>query len=425
METGETATRDPPQILRHLFDTAVAACHPARVVPSALPPRPAGRIVVLGAGKASAAMAAAVEQAWGPPLEGAIVTRYGHSAPTRFIEIVEAGHPLPDAAGAQAAERALASAHALGANDLALILLSGGGSALWSAPIPPITLAEKQALTRALVLSGASIADINCVRKHLSLIKGGRLAAAAYPARTLTLAISDVPGDDISVLASGPTVADATTQNDAKRILARYNIVTPWSVAHVLNTPANESIKPGDHHLGHTDAHIIARGADALAAAADAARKLGIDVLILGTDIEGDARHVAQSHAEIVQSTARPAKPLLLLSGGELTVTVKGGGRGGPNRQYLLALARVLGGTGNVWALACDTDGIDGSDDTAGAWIDPATLARAQTMGLDPVAAEQENDAGTFFAKLGQSVVSGPTRTNVNDFRAILVMPND
>jgi len=416
---------DPAKTLRRLFDVAVAACHPSRVVAKALPKRPPGRVVVLGAGKASAAMAAAVEDAWGAPLEGLIVTRYGHGAATRDIEVIEAGHPLPDAAGAQAAQRALAFAQALTPNDLALVLLSGGGSALWSAPIAPISLAEKQSLTRALVLSGAAIGEINCVRKHLSAIKGGRLAAAAYPARVLTLAISDVPGDDISVLASGPTVADPTTQNDAKRILSRYGIATPWSIASVLNSPANESIKPGDPRLSTSEAHIVARAADALAAASDEAHRLGFDIRILGVDIEGDARDVARSHAEIVAGTATPQKPLLFLSGGELTVAVKGTGRGGPNRQYLLALARALNAMPNVWALACDTDGIDGSDDVAGAWIDSATLARVQVLGLDAAAADLDNDAGTFFDKLGQAIVTGPTRTNVNDFRAVLMMPGD
>lgn len=417
--------RTPPQILRDLFDAGVSACHPANVVPAALPPRPPGRIVVLGAGKAAAAMAAAVEAAWGAPLEGLVVTRYGHGAPTKWIDVVEAGHPLPDTAGTIAAERALKLARELDENDFALVLLSGGGSALWSAPIPPITLAEKQALTKELVLSGASIAEINCVRKHLSSIKGGRLATAAYPARILTLAISDVPRDDVSVLASGPTVADTSTQNDAKRILANYGIATPVSVASVLNDPKHESIKPGDPRLAQSDMHIIARGADALKAANKVATRLGFDVLLLGNDIEGDARQVARSHAETIRSLQRATKPLLLLSGGELTVAVKGEGRGGPSRQYLLALARALDGRPGVWALACDTDGIDGSDEAAGAWIAPDTIARARAQGLDPNAVEQANDAGTFFDALGQSIVTGPTRTNVNDFRAILVLPGN
>lgn len=417
--------RTPVEILRSLFDAAVAACHPSRVVPAALPPRPAGRIIVLGAGKASAAMAAAVEAAWGAPLEGLVVTRYGHGAPTKWIEIVEADHPLPDSAGAQSAKRALALVQNLTSNDLVLALLSGGGSALWSAPIPPITLAQKQALTKALVLSGAPIAEINCVRKHLSLIKGGRLAHAAYPARIMTLAISDVPQDDISVIASGPTIADATTQNDAKRILSIHEIATTPSVASVLNDPRYESIKADDPRLAKGEARVIARGVNALEAASREAHRLDYDVLVLGTDIEGDARQVGRNQAEIVRSLGKPKKPLLLLSGGELTVSVKGKGRGGPNRQYLLALARSLQGAQGIWAIACDTDGIDGSDDIAGAWITPDTLPRAARLGLDPAALEQANDAGTFFDALGQSVVTGPTRTNVNDFRALLVMPDN
>ncbi|MBI1212820.1 MAG: DUF4147 domain-containing protein [Alphaproteobacteria bacterium] len=417
--------RTPPEILSDLFEIAVAACHPSRVVPKALPPRPSGRVIVLGAGKASAAMAAAVEDAWGAPLEGLVVTRYGHGIPTKWIQIVEAGHPLPDAAGAQSAQQALASVHELSADDVVVVLLSGGGSALWSAPIPPVTLAEKQALSKSLILSGAAIGEINCVRKHLSLIKGGRLAAAAYPARVITLAISDVPRDDISVLASGPTVTDTTTQNDAKRILTAHGITTPPSIAAILNDRRYESIKPGDPRLANSEATIIARGMDALSAASKEAHRLGFDVLILGADVEGDSRQVARNHAEIVRGLKRPKKPLLLLSGGELTVTVKGDGRGGPNRQHLLALARALQGAQRTWAIACDTDGIDGSDDAAGAWIGPDTLVRAQQLGLDPASAEQRNDAGTFFDKLGQSVVTGPTRTNVNDFRAILVMPDN
>jgi hydroxypyruvate reductase len=417
--------RTPIEILRHLFDVAVAACHPARVVPAALPPRPAGRIIVLGAGKASAAMAAAVESAWDAPLEGHVVTRYGHGAPTKWIEVIQAGHPLPDSAGAEAADRALARVQGLTADDAVLVLLSGGGSALWSAPIPPITLAEKQALTKALVLSGASIGDINCVRKHLSRIKGGRLAAAAHPARVVTLAISDVPHDDISIIASGPTVADSTTQHDATRILTNFGIETPTNVASVLNDRKFESIKPNDPRLAATSASVIARGADALQAVSKEARRLGFDVLVIGTDVEGDASEIARQQAAVVRGIERPAKPLLLLSGGELTVAVKGNGRGGPNRQYLLSLARAFDGRRNTWAIACDTDGIDGSDDTAGAWIAPDTIERARQLGLDPAGADRANDAGTFFDSLGQSVVTGPTRTNVNDFRAILVMPGN
>lgn len=415
---------DAPVKLRRLFDTAVAACHPARVLPPALPPRPAGRIVVVGAGKAAAAMAAAVEEAWGPPLSGVVVTRYRHSVPTRHIEVVEAGHPFPDAAGAQAAQRALELVRGLTASDLVLVLLSGGGSALWGAPLSPLTLDEKQAITKALILSSASIREINCVRKHLSAIKGGRLAVAAHPARVLSLAISDVAGDDPSVIASGPTVADPTTQSDALNILQRYGVAVPAHALAVLENPSLESVKQNDPRLARAEYSLVARGADAIAAAADEARRIGLDPQILGVNIEGDARHVARAHAEIALHAEPKEKPLVLLSGGELTLNVKGRGRGGPNREYLLALARALNGAPGIFAFAADTDGVDGSDDTAGAWIAPDTLARAQQLGLDPQQSAADNDAGGFFSALDQAVVTGPTRTNVNDFRAILIAPS-
>ena len=412
---------DAPADLRRLFDAAVAACHPARLVPGALPARPVGRIIVVGAGKASAAMAAAVEAAWGPPLTGIVVTRYGHSVPMKHIEIVEAGHPLPDSAGAEAARRALELVSGLSADDFVLVLLSGGGSALWSAPLAPLTLAEKQALTRALVLSSASIQEINCVRKHLSAIKGGRLAATAYPARVLALAISDVAGDDPSVIASGPCVGDATTQGDARAILAKYAIDVPANATLVLATLASESVKPDDARLSSSACRIVARSADALAAAADAAHAMGWDTKLIGVNLEGDARQVARVQAEIALHMPRGPRPMVLLSGGELTLHVAGAGRGGPNREYLLALAQALGGAHGIWAFAADTDGIDGNDDTAGAWIAPDTLAQAKALGLDPRASAGDNDAGGFFAALGHAVVTGPTRTNVNDFRAILI----
>ncbi len=414
---------EAPANLRRMFDAAVAACHPSRVVPGALPARPPGRIVVVGAGKASAAMAAAVEDAWGPPLSGLVVTRYGHGVATRFVEVIEAGHPLPDQAGADGAHRALQFVSGLTHEDFVLALLSGGGSALWGAPLAPLTLGEKQSITRALVLSGASIQEINCVRKHLSAIKGGRLAAAAYPARVLALAISDVAGDDPSVIASGPCVGDPTMQGDARAILAKHRIDVPANALRVLENPAFESVKPDDPRLLRAACRVIARAADALAAAADEAHALGFDTKIIGVNVEGDARHVARVHAEIAAHTSRGPRPLVLLSGGELTLHVTGKGQGGPNREYLLALARALHGTDDVWALAADTDGIDGSDDVAGAWIAPDTLSRARQMGLDPQAFADDNDAGGFFAALGQAVVTGPTRTNVNDFRAILIAP--
>ncbi len=413
---------DAPEALRRLFDAAVIACLPARVVPPALPTRPKGRVVVVGAGKAAAAMAAAVEAAWGP-VEGLVVTRYGHGVPTRFVEVIEAGHPLPDAAGRDAAARALGLVAPLGEGDFVLALLSGGGSALWSAPQAPLMLEEKQAMTRALVLSSASIAEINCVRKHLSAIKGGRLAAAANPARMLALAISDVAGDDLSVIASGPTVGDPTTQRDALDILAKCNVAVSEHAARVLSGRANESLKPGDARLARAETQIIARGADALSAAADEAHRLGFVTKIIGVNLEGDARRLGRTHAEIALHTLAGAQPVVLLSGGELTLTVQGQGHGGRNREYLLAMADALQGAANIWALAADTDGIDGSDDTAGAWIGPETLVRARALGLDVKTCAKENDSGRFFATLGQGIVTGPTRTNVNDFRAILITP--
>jgi hydroxypyruvate reductase len=368
-------------------------------------------------------MAAAVEDAWGP-VEGLVVTRYGHGVATRAIEVIEAGHPLPDAAGRDAAARALELVAPLGDGDVVLALLSGGGSALWSAPLAPLTLAEKQAITRALVLSSATIGEINCVRKHLSAIKGGRLAAAAYPARVHALAVSDVAGDDLSVIASGPTVGDPTTQRDALDILARYNVAAGEHAMRVLRAPENESLKPGDLRLARTETRIIARGADALSAAADEAHRLGLVTKIIGVNVEGDARRVGRTHAEIALHTPAGAQPVLLLSGGELTLSVQGQGRGGRNREYLLAMAEALQGASNIWALAADTDGIDGNDDAAGAWIGPDTLAKARALSLDARAAMNANDSGRFFAALGQSIVTGPTRTNVNDFRAILITPN-
>lgn len=368
-------------------------------------------------------MAAAVEDAWGPPLEGLVVTRYGHGVPTRMIDVIEAGHPLPDEAGANAAARVLASVRGLTERDFVLVLLSGGGSALLSAPLPPLSLIQKQAITRALVLSSASIREINCVRKHLSAIKGGRLAAAAYPARLLTLAISDVAGDDASTIASGPTVGDPTTQRDALDILAKYGVPVPAEAQRVLADPACASIKPDDPLLARAEFKIVARGADALAAAADEAHRLGIETKMLGVNVEGDARAVARTHAEIARHAHASGRPLVLLSGGELTLNVSGAGRGGPNREYLLALLLALEGASNIWALAADTDGIDGSDDTAGAWIGPETAPQARALGLDPRACQQANDSGRFFAALSQDILTGPTRTNVNDFRALLIMP--
>jgi hydroxypyruvate reductase len=385
--------------LRELFDAALAAVHPAVCLPPQLPD-PAtvkGRIVVVGAGKAAAAMAQAVENAWGNELHrvtGLVVTRYGHGAPTRRIAVVEAAHPVPDAAGQDAARRILALVQGLGEDDLVLALMSGGGSALLALPAPGITLAEKQARTRELLKNGASIHEINAERKRMSAIKGGKLAAAALPARVLTLAISDVPGDDPATIASGPTV------------------------------PA-----PGEPAFGRCETRLIATATDALNAAAEAARRQGVTPLVLGDRIEGEAREVAKAMAGIALSCRANGLPLappcVILSGGETTVTVRGSGRGGRNAEFLLALALALKGHGNevrgIHAIACDTDGIDGSEDNAGALIGPETLA--QTGEMDARARLMDNDADSFFAARGDLVVTGPTRTNVNDFRAILIEP--
>lgn len=416
---------DAPEILRQILASAVRSVHPDRVVRPALPPCPAGRVVVTGAGKAAAAMAYAVEQAWDRPLEGEVVTRYGHGAPTRFIQVREARHPIPDSAGLTSAVHALQVASGLNETDTLLVLLSGGGSALWSAPLAPLSLSDKQSVTKALVLSGATIAEINCVRKHLSAIKGGRLAAAAYPARVITLAISDVTSDDPSVIASGPTVGDETTQADALEILRRYNVPLSDAVRRVLSDPLAESVKPSDARLSKSEYRLIARGGDALSAACDAAHGLGIDTQVLGVRVEGDARRVGLMHGEIARHHDMLARPLLLLSGGELTVSVRGSGQGGPNREYLLGLLAALHGCDGVWALAADTDGIDGSDEAAGGWIGPDTLGRARQLGLDLAQCVNDNDSARFFRTLGQEIISGPTRTNVNDLRAILILPKN
>ncbi len=413
---------DARVLLRSLFDAAVAAAMPAQVVPPNLPPPPKGRTIVIGAGKAAAAMAAAVEQHWAGPLSGLVVTRYGHAVPTKRIAVVEAGHPVPDAAGTDAAERILRLVGEAGADDLVLCLISGGGSALLALPAPGLTLADKQAVTRALLHSGATISEINTLRKHLSAIKGGRLAAAAWPARLVTLAISDVPGDDPGTIASGPTVADPTTFADARATLARYAIAPPSAVARHLEAAADESPKPGDPRLNASEFRIIARPAQSLAAAVERARAAGYRPLILGDDLEGEARELGREHARLALGR-RNAAPLCILSGGETTVTVTSQGRGGRNSEYLLGLALELSGAAGIYALAADTDGIDGSEDNAGALLTPDSLARAAAKGIDGAACLARNDAYGFFAALGDLVVSGPTLTNVNDFRAVLVAP--
>jgi glycerate 2-kinase len=411
----------PRDLLRSLFDAAVAAADPAVCVPAHLPPRPKGRVVVVGAGKASAAMAAAVEQAWGSPLEGLIVTRYGHAVPTRWVEVAEASHPVPDAAGAAAARRILERVRGLGPDDLVLCLISGGGSALLALPADGLTLADKQAVTTALLRSGANIGEMNAVRKHLSAIKGGRLAAAAHPAKLVTLMISDVPGDDPATIASGPTVPDPTTFADARAILAKYGIEAPPAVTAHLERAAEESPKPGDPRLVGAVAKIVASPALSLAAAAERARAAGYEVEMLGDALEGEARELGREHAALALERAAAGCRVAILSGGETTVTVRGKGRGGRNSEYLLGLMLALDGAPGIHALAADTDGIDGSEDNAGAFAGPDSLARARTLGIDPAARLADNDAYGVFAALDDLLVTGPTRTNVNDFRAILV----
>ncbi|HEV7372689.1 glycerate kinase [Arenibaculum sp.] len=408
-----------------MFRAALDAVDADTCLPRFLPDPPAGRTVVVGAGKAAAAMARTVDRHWNGPLSGLVVTRYGHGAPAGRIEVVEASHPVPDAAGRAAAARIVELASGLGPDDLLLCLISGGGSALLALPAPGLTLEDKQAVARALLRSGADIAEMNCVRKHLSAIKGGRLAASAHPARLVTLAVSDVPGDDLAVIASGPTVADPTSFADARAVLARYGIEPPPAVAAHLAAAAEETPKPGDPRLGLARAAIVARPQDALEAAAEVARGHGYTPVILGDSIEGEAREVAKVHAGIALQVLRhgqpAAGPTVLLSGGETTVTVRGQGRGGRNVEFLLGLALALGGEPGVHAIACDTDGIDGTEEAAGAVIGPDTLARGRARGLDPRAMLAGNDAYSFFAGLGDLVVTGPTLTNVNDFRAVLI----
>ena len=411
-----------------MFAAAVDAASPAASVPPHLPPPPAGRTIVVGAGKAAAAMAQAVEAHWpqAAPLSGLVITRYGHGVGALSrIAVVEASHPVPDAAGEQAAARILAMVQGLTPDDLVLCLISGGGSSLLALPASGLTLADKQAVNRALLRSGADIHEMNCVRKHLSAIKGGRLAAAAAPARLVTLVISDVPGDDPSVIASGPTVPDATTLGDARAVLARYGISPPSAVQAHLRQPASETPKPGEASFRHTETHVIASPQASLEAAAAVARAAGILPVILGDAIEGEAAEVARVMAGIAKHCslhAQPAPPpCVLISGGETTVTVRGQGRGGRNAEFLLGLAVALNGHPGIFAIACDTDGIDGTEDNAGALLAPETLTHARALGIEARERLADNDGYGVFAALGDLVVTGPTLTNVNDFRAILV----
>ncbi|TCO76022.1 glycerate 2-kinase [Plasticicumulans lactativorans] len=419
----------PAELLRALFATAVEAAQPDHIIPPHMPVPPKGRLVVIGAGKASAAMARALEDHWPHhatcPLNGLVVTRYGYAVPCRHIEIIEAAHPVPDAAGIAAAARIRALVSDLSADDLVLCLISGGGSALLAAPLEGLTLDDKQAVNRALLASGASISEMNCVRRHLSALKGGRLAAACHPARVLTLAISDVPGDDPLDIASGPTVADPTTCADALAILRRYRIEVPAAVREVLESGRGESVKPGDPRLAGTETRLIAAPQRSLEAAAEVARAAGYTPLLLGDALEGEARDVGKVMAGIARSVVQHGQPLaapcVLLSGGETTVTVRGKGRGGRNVEFLLALGVALDGLARVHAVAGDTDGVDGAEEIAGALIGPDSLARARARGIDPRAALDANDGHGFFEALGDQLITGPTLTNVNDFRAILI----
>ncbi|MEZ5586351.1 MAG: glycerate kinase [Sedimenticolaceae bacterium] len=416
----------PPQtVLRKMFDAAVASAQAGVCIPQFLPTAPKGRVVVIGAGKASAAMAHAVEQHWEGPLEGLVVTRYGYQVDCDSIEIVQAAHPVPDQAGLQAAQRMLERVGGLNADDLVICLISGGGSALLPLPLPGLSLADKQAVSRALLKCGASISEMNCVRRHLSAIKGGRLAAACHPARVVNLLISDVPGDNPVDIASGPTVGDETTCDDALAIVDRYRIELPPAVLDVLRSGAGETIKPDDSRLRGVETHLIATPQMALEAAAAVAREAGIPAHILGDSIEGEAREVGKVMAGLVQQLVRHQMPFeppcVLLSGGETTVTLRGDGRGGRNVEFLLALAIALNGQPGVYALAGDTDGVDGVEEIAGAMFTPSTLARAWLQGINPGDSLANNDGHGFFDALGDSLVTGPTLTNVNDFRAIYI----
>jgi len=413
-------------LLRAMFDAALQAALPAHSLPRHLPPVPRGRTVVIGAGKAAASMAQCLERHWPAPLQGLVVTRYGHAIPCDRIEVIEAAHPVPDAAGQRAAERLLAMVQGLGPDDLVICLLSGGGSALLALPLPGVTLADKQALGRALLASGATIGEINTVRRHLSAIKGGRLAAACAPARVVNLVISDVPGDAAVDIASGPTVPDPTSCADALAILRRYRIDTPPAVLRLLEEATiAESLPPGDPRLPAIETHWIAAPQQALEAAAEVGRRAGLAVHILGDALEGEARSMGRILAAIAQQVARRAQPFtppcVLLSGGESTVQVRGSGRGGRNVELLLALTLALQGDPHIYTLAADTDGVDGIEPIAGALAGPDTLARAEALGHRAADALDRNDAHTFFEALGDSLVTGPTLTNVNDFRAILV----
>ncbi|RVN78779.1 glycerate kinase [Sinorhizobium meliloti] len=419
------AIANPRQFLESLFASAVSAADPERVIAANLPERPKGRTVVIGAGKGAAQMARALESVWEGPLSGVVVTRYGFGAHCKNIEVLEASHPLPDEGGLKASKRLIAAVSGLTGDDLVVALVCGGGSALLPAPPPALSLEDEIAVNRALLASGAPISAMNAVRKHVSLIKGGRLAAAAHPARVVSLVVSDIPGDDAALVASGPTIADAASREDALKIVARYRLALPEKVMRWLASAAADAPRPSDPRFARNEVQLIASAGVSLEAAASRARAAGIEAVILSDAIEGEARDVGLVHAAIARETAlrgRPfPKPALLLSGGETTVTVRGEGRGGRNSEFLLSLALGIDGIGGISALAADTDGIDGSEDNAGAFADHTTIARLLARRLDAAALLHKNDSWAAFDALGDLFKPGPTGTNVNDFRAVLI----
>ncbi len=425
--SDDSASRelDVDRLLKRMFEAAIAIAQPSLRVPGFLPNPPRGRLIVIGAGKASAAMAKAVEDHWAGPLEGIVVTRYGYAVPCQRIEIIEAAHPVPDAAGLAAAKRILQSVSGLSADDVVLCLISGGGSSLLPLPADGLTLQDKQDINQALLASGATISEMNCVRRHLSAIKGGRLAAACYPARVVNLIISDVPADAASDIASGPTVPDPTSCAEALAVLKRYEINVSPAVTALLESGRSETFKPDDPRLPRIETHLIATPQLALEAAAREARAVGIEAHILSDSIEGEARDVGAVMAGIAKQVRRRGQPFkapcILLSGGETTVTIRGNGRGGRNVEFLLSLGVALNGEPGIFAIAGDTDGVDGQEEIAGALLRPDTLIRARDQGIRPADRLENNDAHGFFQALSDSVVTGPTLTNVNDFRAIFI----
>lgn len=419
----------PQDLLKDMFQAAVNAAQPEHCIPPHLPTAPRGRTIVIGAGKASAAMAQALERSWNQgPISGVVVTRYGYAVPCEHIKILEAAHPVPDQAGEDAAHQILAAVSDLSEDDLVICLISGGGSSLLPVAAEGITLADKQAINKALLKSGASISEMNCVRRHLSAIKGGRLAAACAPARLVNLIISDVPGDNPMDIASGPTVPDPTTCEQALDIIRRYDIAIPEAARKLLTSGEGETIKPDDARLANVTTHLVATPQLALLAAAKVAEKAGVKAVLLGDSIEGESRDVAKVMAGIALSAKQhgqpAAAPCVLLSGGETTVTIKGNGRGGRNVEFLLSAAIATGGAEGIYGLAGDTDGVDGQEEIAGALFDPSSLQRAWDLGLRPLDSLDNNDGHGFFEALGDALITGPTLTNVNDFRAILVLPN-